>query len=116
MTTISNLYQGFNSVLSLQPLVIVLKKMMAEGKPGAKKLYQGLLNEIEANPELLQPMEDSAVLLKHADLVETLLSTIFPPSTNSTQGIYAISFPFHSETIYASPAFKSLFLQEGSNA
>lgn len=105
----------FNSLLSFQPLVAVLKKMIAEGKPGAKKLYQGLINEIELKSELLQPMNDSALLLKDAELVETLLSTIFPPSTTLNQGTYAICFPFLPETVYASPSFKELFLKKGSN-
>jgi hypothetical protein len=115
MATISNIFEGFNSLLSLQPLVAVLKKMISEGKPGAKKLYQGLITEIESRPELLEPMQTAAPLIKDAELVETLLSTIFPPSTTSNQGIYAISFPFRSETVYASPAFKEIFLKEGSN-
>src|SRR5579875_1252190 len=107
--------EGFNSLLSLRPLVAVLKKMIAEGKPGAKKLYQGLINEIESRPELLQPMKDASVLEKDAELVETLLSTIFPPSTTSNQGAYAICFPFLPKTIYASPVFKGLFLRKNSN-
>jgi hypothetical protein len=104
-----------NSRLSLEPLAIVLKKMIAEGKPGAKKLYEGLLREIESKPELLKPISTTAVLENDAELVETLLSTIFPPSTSSNQGIYAITFPFHTETVYASPGFKDLFLKGDSN-
>ena len=105
-----------NSLLSLQPLVTVLKKMIAEGKPGAKKLYRGLIAEIESRPELLQPMKDTSVLEKDADLVETILSTIFPPSTKSNEGTYAITVPFQTETVYASPAFKKLFLKNDSGA
>lgn len=116
MTTISSLYEGFNSVLSLQPLVLVLKKMITEDKPGAKRLYQSVVDEIEAVPELLRPMKDAALLKKHQPLVEALLSTIFPPATASNQGMYAVSFPFQAETIYASPAFKTLFLKAGSSA
>jgi hypothetical protein len=41
-----------------------------------------------------------------------LLSTIFPPSTTDNEGLYAISFPFRHETIYASPGFKELFLTD----
>jgi hypothetical protein len=115
MATLSNLYDGFNSVLSLQPLVMVLKRMIAEGKPGARRLYQSLLDEIEAVPELLRPIENAAVLEKHRLIIETILSTIFPPSTTSNQGIYAVCFPFRAETVYASPAFKDLFLKENSN-
>ncbi len=112
MTSVSHTYTGFNSVLSIQPLVAVLKKMVAEDKPGAKKLYQELLNEIEAKPELLQSFSDTQLLKQHEELVEALLATIFPPSTSSNQGLYAITFPFSSETIYASPGFKSIFLKD----
>jgi hypothetical protein len=104
-----------NSLLSLQPLVIVLKKMIAERKPGAKKLYEGLIYEVESKPELLKPMADTSVLSKNTELVETVLSTIFPPSTSSNQGMYAITLPFHTETVYASPGFKQLFLKGDSN-
>jgi hypothetical protein len=115
MTQFAQLQQKFNSLLSLKPLVVVLKKMITEGRPGARKLYQNLLQEIESKPELLQPIEDLAPLNKNAELVETLLSTIFPPSTSANEGLYAISFPFRHETIYASPGFRDLFLTDNGN-
>jgi hypothetical protein len=88
--------------------------MVNEDKPGAKKLYQDLLTEIEAQPELLQPSIDTEMLRRHEALVEALLATIFPPSISSNQGMYAITFPFSSETIYASPGFKRYFLKGGT--
>jgi hypothetical protein len=115
MTTISGLNQGINSVLSLLPLVQVLKKMIADGKTGAKKLYEGLLNELDQVPGLLQPIEDFHQIDEQSALVETLLTTIFPPSTGATQGMYAVTLPFQSETIYASPGFSALFLKGGNN-
>lgn len=108
-------HSGFNSLLSLQPLVSVLKSMVADGKPGARKLYQTLLDEVGAVPELLQSHDNLEVFLRHAELTETLLSTIFTPSTTDRQGIHAVTFPFRSETIFASPAFKELFLADGTN-
>ena len=104
----------FTSLLSLSPLVAVLKKMIAEGKPGAKRLYQGLISELESKPALLQPMKDLSLVEKDSELVETLLSTIFPPSTASNQGIYAIALPYSPETVYASPAFNELFLKNSA--
>jgi hypothetical protein len=104
-----------NSLLSLQPLVTVLKKMISEGKPGARKLYESLIREIESKPELLRSMPEASILSKDAELVETILSTIFPPSTSSNQGTYAITLPFHTETVYASPAFKQVFLKGDTN-
>lgn len=115
MSKIAEIQQPFNSLLSLQPLVTVLKKMIADDKPGARKLYDGLLREISTQPALLEPIDDLTPLIKHAELIETLLSTIFPPSTAANEGVFAISFPFRHETIYASPAFKELFLTEGNN-
>jgi len=115
MTTVSNIYQGFNSSLSLQPLVEVLRRMIAANKPGARKLYQQLVQEIDAHPDLLRPMQEPTLLMRHKELAESLLSAIFPPSSTNDQGIYAVAYPFRSETIYASPAFRELFLKNGSN-
>ncbi len=113
MTSVSSTYSGFNSILSLLPLVKVLKRMIAEEKPGARKLYQQILNDVEGTPALLQPVKDTTLLNSHAELVEALLGSIFPPSTSSNQGLYAITYPFSSETIYASPGFRKIFLKDG---
>src|SRR5215204_6062630 len=108
-------HNGINSLVSVKPLVTVIRKMIAEGRPGAQKLYEDLLKEVEAHPALLEPHEDAGELLKHGELVETLLSTIFTPSTEANQGMYAISFPFRSEKIYATGSFDEQFVKDGSN-
>jgi hypothetical protein len=89
--------------------------MIAEEKPGARKLYQQILKDVENTPELLQPLKDTSLLGAHAELVEALLGSIFPPSTSSNQGLYAITYPFSSETVYASPGFRKIFLKDGVN-
>ncbi|HEX8316353.1 MAG TPA: hypothetical protein VF609_15225 [Flavisolibacter sp.] len=115
MTSVSLTYAGFNSVLSLHPLVKVLRRMIAEEKPGARKLYQQIITDVEAIPELLEPVQDLTSLKANRELVEALLGSIFPPSTTSNQGLYAITYPFSSETIYASPGFRDIFLKDGQN-
>jgi hypothetical protein len=105
---------GFNSLLSIKPLVSVLNQMIVQGKPGAKILYENLLKKIEQHPELLKPIEDVSVLVPHKEVIETLLSTIFPPTKVANGGMYAISFPFRSDTIFASPSFKEEFLPGGT--
>ena len=107
-------HNGIKSLVSVRPLVNVIKDMIAEARPGAQKLYEDLLQEVESTPGLLEPHDNAATLLEHGELVETLLSTIFTPSTSDNQGMYAISFPFRSETIYASGSFREQFLKEGS--
>ena len=115
MSTVSNTYQSIKSVLSFQPLILVLKKMVVEGRPGAKHLYHNLITEIEAIAGLQQPIEDLSLLQQHQQLVETLLSAIFPPSTAANEGMYAVCLPFKRETAYASPSFQKMFLAEDSN-
>lgn len=115
MSPTAQVQQPFDSLVSLKPLVTVLKKMVQEGRPGARKLYKDLLQEIEAKPELLQPYDNLSLLSQNYELVEALLSAIFPPSTSAHEGLYAICFPFRFETIYASLGFRDLFLKEGSN-
>jgi hypothetical protein len=115
MSTVSNTYQSIKSVLSFQPLILVLKKMVVEGRPGAKHLYHNLITEIEAIAGLQQPIEDLSLLQQHQQLVETLLSAIFPPSTAANEGMYAVCLPFKAETVYASPSFQKMFLAEDSN-
>jgi hypothetical protein len=108
-------HNGINSLVSVKPLVNVIRKMIAEGRPGAQKLYQDLLKEVESKPALLEAHADAQALMEHGELVETLLSTIFTPSTESNQGMYAISFPFRSETVYASSSFAEQFLKDSGN-
>ncbi len=105
----------FNSFFSIKPLVQVLQRMISENRPGAKKIYAPLLAELESTPHLLQPVKDETHLKQHEDLLYTVLSTIFPPSTSANQGMYAVCFPFQFQTVYASPLFKEQFLQDSSN-
>lgn len=110
MNVLAHHHSGINSLFSLQPLVAVLEKMVAGEKPGTRRLYEGLLEEIKAQPKLLEPTEELKELEVHEGLVYSLLATIFPPAASDQEGIFAISYPFHSEIIYASDAFRKLFL------
>ena len=104
----------FNSRICFQPLITSLKKT-AEDNPGAQKLYSGLIKSFESLPELLEPIEDMAILEKHSELVEMLLTTVFPPTNTEADNFYAVSMPFHFKTIYSSKIFHRAFLKPGTN-
>ena len=104
----------FNSRLSFRPLITALKKI-AQDKPGSQKLYGELIKSFESLPELLEPIEDIALLEKHKELVEMLLTTVFPPTNTEPGNLYAVSFPFIFKMIYASQPFKQFFLKAGSD-
>ncbi len=114
MTTDSN--NSIHSLFSIKPLVQVLKKMMGEGKPGVRKLYGQLVTDLESAKGLQEAVSDDKILEEHQELLESAFSTLFPPSTAANQGMYAVCFPFQSETLYSSAAFKEQFLEENSKA
>ncbi|MBK8143396.1 MAG: hypothetical protein IPK57_22075 [Chitinophagaceae bacterium] len=102
----------FNSLLSFRPLVNALKKNIAEGNPGMKKLYGHVVQEFESHPELMGTITDLDVLHPYSELIEELLSAVFPPTTANY--MYGISFPFKNLAVYASPLFKKLVVKKDS--
>jgi hypothetical protein len=101
-----------NSTLSFAPLIEAWERTAAQGRPGARKLYQALLDKIKSHPELLRPIKDLNLLKKHEDWVDMLMATLFPVSNNDKEDIYAVGLPFGQEIIYSSPRFRELFLNE----
>lgn len=104
-----------NSQLSFRPLVTALKKNIAEGNPGVQKLYGRVVEEFESHPELMQNITDLGTLLPHAELIEELLASIFPPTSSSHENLYAIALPFKFLTVYSSRLFHHLFIKPGTN-
>ncbi len=103
------------SLLSFQPLVLSLKRMIAEDKPGARKLYGELVNSLENSPELQHPIEDEETLVKNQEIIDTLCVTIFPPTDSKKETLYAVTYPFGFQIVFASSPFKELFMTPGSD-
>ncbi|TMI65022.1 MAG: hypothetical protein E6H07_03630 [Bacteroidetes bacterium] len=103
-----------NSRLSFKPMIEMLKKNIADGNPGLKKLYSHLVDEIEQLPELLEPIDDVAILKPHTELIQQLLSTIFPPTNSGHENLHAVALPFTFHTVYYSRLFQLLFLKPGT--
>lgn len=102
-----------NSRLSFRPLVEALKRNIASGNPGVQRLYGRVVTDLESHPELLEPMDDVKLAQPHFELIEELLSAVFPATTPFN--IHAVSLPFKYETVYSSPLFKAMLLSPGSN-
>ena len=113
--TLSNTEALFNSRLSFRPLVTALKKNIAEGNPGVKKLYGRVVDEFESHPELMENIHDLSILTPYAELIEELLASIFPPTSSSHENLYAVALPFKFETVYTSRLFHHLFIKPGTN-
>jgi len=94
------------SYLSFQPLVMALKRNIAEGNPGMKKLYGRVVEEFESHPELMGTITNLDILFGYSELIEELLSAVFPPTTANY--MYGVGIPFKNQAVYASPKFKSM--------
>ena len=103
----------FNSHLSFRPLVNALKKNITEGNPGMQKLYGNVVKEFESHPELMGAINDLSIIQPHTELIQELLSAVFPPTTANY--MYGVSLPFKYQAVYASPLFKTLLLKPGTN-
>jgi hypothetical protein len=102
----------FKSRLSLKPLLDFWDRLLAEGKCGLGSLGPVIRQKIENNPELREPINDLTVLNDHQDLIELLMSMVFPPAFWDTDCAAAF-VPFQFTSFYATPLFKSLFRMEG---
>ena len=102
----------FNSRLSFYPLVKALKKNIDEGNPGMKKLYGNVVKQFESHPELMNAITNLNLLTSNTELIEELLSAVFPPTTANF--MYGVAIPFTQQAVYASPRFNSM-LNPGTN-
>jgi hypothetical protein len=106
----------YQSKVSFQPLLNVLKRTLSHGSsPGAKKLYSGILQYADQHPEVQAPIDDLSVLDTHREWMEMLLSIIFPPTASEHEMLYSVGLPFSYTTIYTSRLFNLLFIEPGTN-
>src|SRR5262245_30126895 len=69
---------GIESKISFLPLVKYLKEKRLTTTGMRSEFYQTLIDRFEAEPELLKPIEDIALINTHSDLMELLANAIFP--------------------------------------
>ena len=105
----------FLSRLSFQPLINAWQKKIEEGQDGTGSFYRELLEKVSLYPELLQPVQDMAVLKKNQALLNIMMSTIFPVTFSDKKDLYAIAIPFTYQVIYSSHLFKNSFIRKNSN-
>jgi hypothetical protein len=102
----------FKSRLSLKPLLDFWERLLAEGKCGMNSLGPVIRQKLENAPELQEPIEDLAILANHQELMDLLMSVVFPPAFWESDCAAAF-VPFQFSSFYATPAFKILFRMEG---
>jgi hypothetical protein len=98
----------FRRELSLGPLVAAWEVAAAE--PGiAGNVARAVCQGLERVPELRAPIEDPSVLERHRDLVDVLMSRVFPAGSWE-QDYGAAMVPFQLRAVHATPSFRRLLL------
>jgi GAF domain-containing protein len=100
----------FRRELSLAPLVAAWERMAREPGVGGE-VARSVCRALERAPELRAPLEDPAALDPHRDLVEVLMSLVFPAASWG-QDYGAAAVPFQLRAFHTTPSFRRLLLDE----
>ncbi len=101
----------FASELSLAPLVAFWQQSMHPDHPVEGALAVKVQQALQEAPALLEPITDGSVIAQHQEIVDTLMSVIFPRASGDEVHAAAL-WPFHLRSFYATPAFARRLLAE----
>ena len=104
----------FRCELSLAPLITFWTQVSAYSEFGRGPLPGIIREKAREAPELAGVIEDMSVIGKHQELVDLMMSALFPPAFWE-QEYGAALFPFQLRTFYATSAFRrSLMNDDGT--
>ena len=97
--------------LSLAPLMAFWQQAIATQPPIKAAIASLVQDKVRQAPELLEPITDPALLVQHREVVDMLMSVVFPRASWD-QAYAAALLPFHLQSFYATPSFERLGLAE----
>ena len=95
----------FPRELSLGPLIKFWNDTLANEDSIRGRLARELDAEVRRVPELSEPISDLSVLARHRELVQALMSAVFPPVFWKQEHAAAL-IPFELRSFYATPSFE----------
>jgi hypothetical protein len=104
----------FQSRLSFKPLIDVWKIKIEQKEEGIDLFYKELLEKVSQYAALLQPIGDISILQRHQEILNVMMSTVFPVTLSDKEDLYAVVVPFTYEVIYSSKLFRHLFIGKDS--
>src|SRR5688572_26622986 len=93
----------FKSVLSLKLLVEYWEEAINKGT--VPLFVKGLSEQLNRAPELRKPIEDLAVLDKHRDLINFLMTAVIPSAHHDIE-LSAATIPFKFQSFFSTNAFE----------
>ena len=101
----------FRTELSLAPLVRFWTQLSAYSELGRGPLPGIVRERIKQAPELSAVVDDVSVIAKHRQLVDLMMSAMFPPAFWE-QEYGAALFPFQLRAFYATSLFRRTLMNE----
>jgi len=101
----------FRRELSLAPLVAEWQAHLAGDGGLAAAVARHVQAALRDAPALLEPIADASVIARHRELVDVLMTRVFPAAFWE-QDLAAALFPFQLRTFYATPSFRRLVVGE----
>jgi hypothetical protein len=100
----------FRSEISLKPLIDFWTRA-ADGGSARGALARMVAEEIKKAPELLEPITSCATIAQHKELLDLLMTAVFPPA-GWEQSYGAAMAPFQLRGFYATPMMRELLMTE----
>ncbi len=97
----------FNNVLSLEPLIDYWKERANDNNILHAGVLSPLIERMEKTQELRGEISDIAVIKKHADIVDVLMSSIYPLAQRHNQ-IAASIAPFEFKVFYSTEQYDAI--------
>jgi len=101
----------FRCELSLKPLITFWTQTSAYREFGRGPLPGIIREKLKQAPELSDAIDDVSVIGKHQDLVDLMMSAMFPPAFWE-QEYGAALFPFQLRAFYSTSAFRRALMNE----
>jgi hypothetical protein len=96
---------------SLAPLIAFWQNAISTEHPIKGALASIVQDQLRQAPELFEPITDSAIIVQHRELIDMLMTVVFPRA--SWEQAYAAALvPFHLRSFYATPSFERLGLAD----
>jgi hypothetical protein len=100
----------FRSEISLKPLIDFWTRA-ADGGSAKGALARMVAEEVKKAPELLTPITSCSTIAQHKDLLDVLMTAVFPPAAWE-QSYGAAMAPFQLRGFYATPRMRQLLMTE----
>jgi len=101
-----------DSNISFRPFINYLKEKLAGCCDTRSRIYNELIEKLEAEPALLQRVEDYYILNENRELLELLGTTLFPVVSEQEKNIFSMAVPYQFSVFNYSAPFRKLFIDE----